>query len=88
LVGFCAKNVFSLGTPSNSLPTDELGNWCHQRLVGVRANPRHSREVPWQQCEREPALQILVVTQEVICPMYCSDLERSVQERTANMEID
>ena len=36
----------------NSLPIDELGNWCHPRLV------EHSREIPWQHCEREPALQV------------------------------
>ena len=36
---------------------DELGNWCHPRLVGPCANTGHSGEVPWKPCEREPALQ-------------------------------
>ena len=44
----------------NSLLIDELGNWFNQRVGGALckySNARHSRGVPWQSCEREPALQ-------------------------------
>ena len=34
-----------------------LGTGAIQGWWGPRANTRHSREVPWQPCEREPALQ-------------------------------
>ena len=55
---FLQTNKYCMFYPSlNSLPIDELGNWCHPRLVGPCANTRHSREVPWQPCEQEPALQ-------------------------------
>ena len=28
----------------NSLPIDELGNWCQEKLVGTHASMRHRRE--------------------------------------------
>ena len=34
-----------------------LGTGAIQGRWGSRTNTRHSREVPWQLCEREPALQ-------------------------------
>ena len=52
----CTRVVEHLLNPS---PNDELGNWCYPRLVaGPHANTRRSREVPWQPCEQEPALQV------------------------------
>ena len=34
-----------------------LGTGAIKRWWGPRENTRHSMQVPWQPCEREPALQ-------------------------------
>lgn len=42
----------------NSVPINELRNWCQQRLVGEPYKyEAQGGRFPWQPCEREPALQ-------------------------------
>ena len=44
---------------SNSSPTDECGNWCHQRLEGLPIeNTRQSREISMASCKWPPASTI------------------------------
>jgi len=42
LNGYVMRSIFFI---LKSLPIDELGNWCQERLVGAHASIRHSREV-------------------------------------------